>query len=63
MARDYDTKVKLTRECMKMLAEDATLLPLWGVRFSYVVDDKIHDTGLAETHNIMWTPENAWLSN
>ncbi|MBW1861180.1 MAG: ABC transporter substrate-binding protein [Deltaproteobacteria bacterium] len=62
MARDYDTQVKLTQQCMKMLADDATLLPLWGVRFSYVVDEKIHDTGLAEFHNIIWTPENAWLS-
>lgn len=62
MARDYDTQVKLTKQAVRMLADDATFLPLWGVRFSYVVGGRLHDAGLAEFHMILWTPEKAWLS-
>jgi len=61
-AKDIETQEALTQELVRMLHDEAMIIPLWPNIFVYASDGSVQDTGLYETTWIYWTPENARLS-
>jgi ABC-type transport system substrate-binding protein len=61
-AKDIETQEALTQELVRMLHDEAMIIPLWPNIFVYASDGSVQDTGLYETTWIFWTPENARLS-
>lgn len=62
IAKDIETQEALTQELVRMLHDEAMIIPLWPNIFVYASDGSVQDTGLYETTWISWTPENAWIS-
>ncbi len=62
MSRDYDTYRDRVRKLLRLLNDDATLIPLWGTAQPHVLDKSVQDTGLYTVTFEYWTPEKTWLS-
>lgn len=62
-APDFDTKVALSREAMKMMIDKYCLNTVVCCTVDTAIyDAKVHETGWFETAvSAWWTPENAWI--
>lgn len=59
---DYATYKARTQKLVRMMFDDATILPLWGQMEPFVLARNVHDTGFYSVNYTYWTPERAWLS-
>ncbi len=62
LARDFDAQATLTQQVLRVVADDAMLLPLMADARLYFLHKGVHDAGLAEVDAFLWNPAEAWLS-
>ncbi len=62
-APNFETKKKLTQEAQKLLIDKHALLTfLYTQPRMNAFYKKVHDTGIGDTIDTQWTPEDAWIS-
>ena len=62
-APTFETKKKLTWEAQKLLIDKYALLNfLYTQPRMNAFYKKVHNTGIGETIDTQWTPEDAWIS-
>ena len=59
---DFKTQESTTKALVKMIYDDATIVPLWVTPTIVVKSKSVKDDNHLVVHNNLWTPENAWLS-
>ena len=61
-APDFETKKKWTWEAQKLLIDKYALINFF---FTHArmnsFNKKVHDTGIGDTIDTQWTPEDAWI--
>ena len=58
-----EERIVLTKGLVRMIHDEAMVIPLWSLEWIRVNDGSVHDSNIYETVAWMyWTPEDAWLS-
>lgn len=60
--KDRASQVALAKKAVRLMAEDAMLIPLWSRTSSMVMHRSVHDLGYGESNMQHFYPGNAWLS-
>jgi ABC-type transport system substrate-binding protein len=59
---DYDRQVLLTKKAVRIISEEAVMIPLWLQAVVNVTHTSVRDVNYSQAWRYQWTPENAWLS-
>jgi len=59
---DYETQTSLTQKAVRIMSDEAVVLPLWSYAVINVKHKSLRDPGYSHAWRGQWTPENAWLS-
>jgi ABC-type transport system substrate-binding protein len=59
---DPKEKNELTQKVVRMIHDDAVVIPLIVNDQIAVIHNSVHDTGISERNSSVWTPANVWIS-
>jgi len=59
---DPKTQIELAKKAIRLMAEDAMLIPLWGKPALTAQYTSVHDFGFGESDKNHFYPGNAWIS-
>lgn len=59
---DNDKRKEYVQKCVKILYDEAMIVPLYTYPQIVAMQKNVHDTGLCEVGKFLWTPADTWLS-
>jgi peptide/nickel transport system substrate-binding protein len=59
---DYDKRMGYLQDMVKLMYDDAMMIPTFAYPTLSAADQKLHDVNWTQGHPNMWNPWNAWLS-
>jgi peptide/nickel transport system substrate-binding protein len=61
---DFDTMKSLCQQCLRILTDDCTAIPVYIGDASYALQKNVHDTGFDQlgAAGFRWTVQKAWMS-
>jgi peptide/nickel transport system substrate-binding protein len=61
-SRDLETYKARTQKVVRLIYDEATMLPLWSLFAARITAKSVYDTGFFSVHYDYWTPDKVWLS-
>ena len=61
-SRDFDTYRARVQRVVRLIHDEATMLPLWSLLTVRVAAQSVQDPGFYAVHYDYWTPDKVWLS-
>jgi peptide/nickel transport system substrate-binding protein len=61
-SRSFESYKERVQKVVRLIYDEAAMLPLWSLLAARVTAKNVHDTGFFTVHYDYWTPDKVWLS-